>query len=1178
MSTGGDSVAVETVAQELVDAEARRRIAEELGTTFLVEAAAGTGKTTALVSRILAAVEAGVRLDGVIAVTFTDKAAGELKLRLREGLERRRTAASDSVVRARFDAGLAALELAHVGTIHGLCAELLRERPVEAQVDPAFEMLSEDDGARLLSRAFDAWFQVVLADPPPGVRRVLQGRRWSETDGSGPRRELRRAARDLADRRDFPTPWSLPVFERAERLRAALAAVEDYAEACLRSPTRSSDLDAATRFGLELHPLVRDVRRMLERGPETDALDAVESALRVMTRGTFKRKWVYKFLPSKWKGAEPERLAAEVARDRAIALVEDVLRECDEELAALLQRELQAVVVRYEELKRRRGVLDFLDLLELARDLVRDHDEARAELQARFTHLFVDEMQDTDPLQSELLLLLAADDPTERDWRRARLVPGKLFMVGDPKQAIYRFRRADLGVYEDVKARVREAGGEVLTLSTSFRARPGIQRFVNAAFAGCFGEGLPGVQARHVPLAPARAEQEGRPEVIVLPVPEPYGDFGTGAYDGAIRSSYPEAVAAFVRWLVHDSGWTVEVDGVERAILARDVCLLLTRMTTGWSDLTEGYVRALEARQLPLVVHGGRSFYARDEVVALRQVLAAIEQPDDELAVFAVLRGVFFGFSDAELFRYRESVGMLSPVASAEAAREGTERAIADALAFLRALHLQRNERPFAETLGRFLEETRAHAGLAFWPSPRQTLASVDRLVDRARRFDTRGATSFRAFVDFVEGEAERSNAGDAPYVEEGVDGVRLMTVHRAKGLEFPVVVLCDPTAKADTERPSRYVDAARRVWAEPLCGAVPRELQERAEQVLAADDAERRRLLYVATTRARDLLVVPGLGDERPDNWWTGPLADVSYPPRGSAPRATPGVSVEFRGDTVLARPSKVIDKRRARAGALEPIRPGTYEIRPDSTADAPTSQVQVTWWDPSALALRVEPFSGLRGQELLNLKGKGREPARAAYKRWAARRDELLARASVPSLSVRTVREVALEGVKEAREVSTLTTGAWHEGRPTGPRFGTLVHAVLAESPFDADRGAVGALARAHGRLLGATAAEVEASVEAVAAALEHPLLQRAAVATRVCRETPVHRRLPDGTLVEGVVDLAFLEDDPFGDVRWTVVDYKTDLSGGAPDDYVVQVELYAKAIEAATGVAAEAVLFGI
>lgn len=144
---------------EWVDAEARRRIAEELDTTFLVEAAAGTGKTTALVSRMLAAVEAGARLDAMVAVTFTDKAAGELKLRLREGLERRRVASKDPEVRARFDAGLAALELAHVGTIHGFCAELLRERPVEAEVDPAFEMLPEEESARLLGRAFETWFQ-----------------------------------------------------------------------------------------------------------------------------------------------------------------------------------------------------------------------------------------------------------------------------------------------------------------------------------------------------------------------------------------------------------------------------------------------------------------------------------------------------------------------------------------------------------------------------------------------------------------------------------------------------------------------------------------------------------------------------------------------------------------------------------------------------------------------------------------------------------------------------------------------------------------------------------------------------------------------------------------------------------------------------------------------------------
>jgi ATP-dependent exoDNAse (exonuclease V) beta subunit len=327
--------------------------------------------------------------------------------------------------------------------------------------------------------------------------------------------------------------------------------------------------------------------------------------------------------------------------------------------------------------------------------------------------------------------------------------------------------------------------------------------------------------------------------------------------------------------------------------------------------------------------------------------------------------------------------------------------------------------------------------------------------------------------------------------------------------------------------------------------------------------------LLYVATTRARDLLVVPGLGDGRANKWWASPLNDVVYPTAGSGPTDAPGCPTPFGDESVLFRNERVHRAREKSGRPFSPVRPGRY---------VSDTGLDVTWWDPALLKLDVEATTGLRRTDLLDQTGKGRALALASHERFRSERDALLARASVPSFPVRTVREVALEGVKEGREVSTITTGAWHEGRPTGPRFGTLVHAVLAEIPFDATEGATRALARAHGRLLGATQAEVDAAASAVFAALAHPLLQRAASATRVCRETALHRLLPDGTLVEGVVDLAFLEDDPFGDVRWTVVDYKTDLSGGAPDDYVVQVELYAKAIEAATEIAAEAVLLGV
>ncbi|MBX3249580.1 MAG: UvrD-helicase domain-containing protein [Myxococcales bacterium] len=1216
------------------DAEARRRIREELQTTFVVEAAAGTGKTTALVGRMLAAIAAGTLLERMVALTFTDKAAGELKLRLRERLERAHGAAVDSTQRARFEAALAALELAHVGTIHGFCADLLRARPVEAKVDPSFEVIATDEAEALVARAFDEWFAEILAKPPLGVRRVLQQRRWASSWGNeeGPRDLLRRAASDLIERRDFPAPWTTPERPRRERALECVDALVAFGESALAAPERDREKSWSVKHALDVYAQRRELAFLADAvraGDDEDALDALEAKLRSLQTA---REWGYAVWG--WKGEAEAKAEFEAKRDVAAAALEALREDGDEALAASLQLELQPVVGRYEQLKRRTGALDFIDLLLGARDLVRDHPDVRAELQGAFDRIFVDELQDTDPVQCELLMLLASRDASVSDWRTVALEPGKLFAVGDPKQAIYRFRRADLGVYEDVRERVCAAGGEVLHLSKSFRARPSIQRFVDAAFAPTFGEGKKGVQAAYVPLGPARAEATGRPTVIALPVPAPYGRAKEPA-DYAVQESYPEAVGAFVGWLLRESGWEIPdpTSGVSRPLRSNDIGLLFGRMSGGPKDFAEPYTRALETRGVPYVLQGGRSFYAREEVLALRQALAAIEHPDDKLAVYATLRGPFFGFADVDLFELRAR-SPLHPFARLPDDAAPPAKEIVDALLLLRALHTERNTRPFADTLARFLEGTRAAAGLAFWPSPRQALASVERVLDRARRFDVRGATSFRAFVDWIEREAERGGAEDV-HVEDDAEGVRLMTVHKAKGLELPVIILCEPTQKRSSDRPSRYVDAKKGLWAFPLCSAIPYELRVHADAVREADTAERDRMAYVAATRARELLVLPVVGDARPNKWWLKPLYRAAYPEANgdATPTEPAGCPTPFGHDSVLERSSARLD-----AGPTRPIRPGAHVTAPG---------VEVVWWDPAKLTRSTAststsvgartasggvgaagasaarggvaaragsgssgaadgasapasgaggasaPASGapggakkppLVGQRALLLdrqsekSAKPRAKALETYRSWRDEMSARRARASAPSLVVRPVREIALEGVKEGREVVVLTTGAWHEGRPSGARFGTLVHAVLADVPFDASVERVEALARAHGRLLGASAQEIASTATTVSAALTHPLLRRAAEASRVVREGPLHRRLDDGTIVEGVVDLAFLEDDPFGDVRWTVVDYKTDLDQGARDEYVVQVELYAKAIEAATGVAAEAVLLGV
>ncbi|HEY2385731.1 MAG TPA: UvrD-helicase domain-containing protein [Candidatus Binatia bacterium] len=1133
----------------LADQAARDRIRHDLDATLIVEAAAGTGKTTELVCRIVAALAAGgATLDRVVAVTFTELAAGELKLRLRGEIERARGEAGSEVA-ARLDKALRQLEEARIGTIHSFCSEILRERPVEARVDPLFEVAPEDVARELFRRAFDRWFERCLEAPPPGVRRVLRRR-------GRPRALLREAAWQLAEWRDFPAPWRRITFARDAAIDEVMAELEALG-------ARAAGGDREDYFVKSLQEIARFVHEARRREAivnERD-YDGLEAELIGLCRA---RHWTWRGWNRSHGGFPRDELRAR--RDALAVRLRAFAEDAGADLAPQLRDELWPVVQDYEGLKRRAGRLDFADLLLITRDLLRDTPAVRRDLQARFTHVFVDEFQDTDPLQAEILLLLASDDPDLDDWTAVRPSPGKLFLVGDPKQSIYRFRRADVALYERIKARMVARGAEVEHLTVSFRGVPALQEAVNAAFALRMGEGSAS-QAAYVPLVARRADV-AQPAVVALPVPAPYGDFGK-IVNFRIDDSLPDAVGAFVHWLVRESGWTVTERGRrdERVPIApHHVCLLFRRFRSWERDVSRPYVRALEARHLPHVLVGGSSFHEREEVEAIRNALAAIERPDDDFSVFATLRGPLFSLSDGALLAFRDRFASLHPFRRLPDDLPPPLAEVAGALAVLRELHRERNRQPIADTLARLLAATRAHAGLAIWPTGEQALANVGRLLDRARRAERRGVTSFRDFVQRLADDAERGEASDAPIIEEGTGGVRLMTVHRAKGLEFPVVILVDVTAKETPGEPRRATDPERGLCAQRIAECSPPELVERRDDELQRESEEAARILYVATTRARDLLVVPVVGDARIDGWLSA-LTPVVYPPDGRRrqplAQQVPGCPV-FALDSVKVRPDRAPGREQAVAPGVHAPELGGH---------------RVVWWDPQALVLNVEESVGLRQQRLLEADEGGAASERGvrAHDAWQAERLRVRAQASIPAARVVTATEWARDGSATAEEVTVEQVAGRRRRRGLGARFGTLVHAVLAGIALDAEAATVARSTALHARLLGATDEERDAATASVADALAHPLLQRAAAAARAgrCRrEVAVVLPLDGGVLAEGVADLVFAEDG-----HWTVVDFKTDVEiGERLPEYRRQVALYARAVAAATTDAVQGVLLRV
>ncbi len=1159
-----------------------------LDATIVVEAAAGTGKTTELVKRILRVLSTGrAEVKHIVAVTFTEKAAGELKLRLREALERERASATDADARERLDKALGSLEEAHVNTIHGFCAELLRERPVEAAVDPLFRVLTETQSERLFEEAFGGWLQQQLSDPPEGVRRALRRSSPFSFFGARPRQDgpidrLQRAAWELTQWRDFPTPWTRPPFDRDRQIERLVSELHALA-AMSHGPSYANDV-----LYMDLAP-VRHLSQEIQiqqEGREADAvtradLDGIEARLVDLSRDRNFSRARHGRGPGYRKGVTRADLIGAV--DAFRTHLDGFRLDADADLAAALQQELIGAVCRYEALKARSGSLDFLDLLLKARNLVKGNEDVRRGFQDRFTHIFVDEFQDTDPLQAEILLLLAAADPSETDWRKVTPVAGHLFLVGDPKQSIYRFRRADVAVYRDVCERLVARGAIPVKLTASFRSVPQIQACVNAAFSGVMTGDPFTLQADYVPLSPVRKEPGRQPAVVSLPVPAPYGTRNISAM--AIEASIPDAVGAFVDWLVHESGWKVTERTGEQPVpvQAKHVCLLFRRFLSFGDDITQPYVQALEARGVRHVLVGGKTFHDREEVETIRAALAAVEWPDDELSVFATLRGALFAIGDEELLEWKlasreHGFGVFHPF-RIPASMPPHLSPIGSALRCLQQLHRRRNYVPVAETIQELLNVTRAHVGVVLRAGGEQALANLLHVAELARQYEANGGISFRGFVDELRIAAEASQAAEAPILEEGSDGVRIMTVHKAKGLEFPVVILADPTCKLSPAEASRWIAKDEGLCALKLAGWAPIDLVVHGEEERAREQAEAQRLAYVAATRARDLLVVPAIGDGPYEGGWLDPLMAAVYPgePDRRNPTRAAGCPVFPSKDSVMNRP----DGDPARPYT---VAPGAHQFHQPPTANRqPPTEYSVVWWDPHILHLNAASTLGLRRDDLIVKDGDmfAVEERMAEYERWRRDRTDAIEQAQRPSLRVQTatawaaaVAELGIDEELAAAGAIEIVELGGAAGRPRGPRFGTLVHAVLATVALDASPADILATAETQGRILLSTAEEMRAAAAIGVAVLGHDLMARARRATVMSRETPVTWLQKDGTMIEGVLDLAFEENGVT-----TVVDFKTDHELAVGESrYRAQVQQYVSAVERATGKQAKGILFKV
>jgi len=788
-------------ATPLPDRAARDHIRSDLDTNILVEAGAGSGKTTSLLGRMVELVRTGTAsMQEIAAVTFTRKAAGELRERFQVDLEAGlRAEAVGTKERERLEVALRDLEQLFLGTIHSFCARLLRERPLDAGLDPSFEELTEEATGRLAKDFWADYLERLTLTSDPVLAQLVEV-------GLHPR-VLEGLFLDVCQHPDvtFPTEeGSRPADDQVEVVRARLIELMDRAEEMMPRDEPAKGWDAVQkkvqvlRYSLRVVGWDGDVR-VKELGADFAAfVEPDGSAQRLMTRWRTHRYGI------------------------VMAMVEDAARGWAQE-------------------RIRTGRLSFQDLLMLAVQLLRSNAEARRELGERFRRVLVDEFQDTDPIQAELLMLLTSEPPAEgppKRWVDLEPRPGALFLVGDPKQSIYRFRRADIGLYNQIKARFRTFGA-VLGLEANFRSLPEIASLVNEVFQqdGYF----PAEETVHqAPFAPVLPQRRG----------------GARAEEGASFYFVEEGNRDTV--VSDDAGkiatWIAARCGSDGDRVPEDF-LVLTRYL---KDL-DPYARALEAQGLPVSV-SGTGIGDPEETLELVRLVECLADPGDVVKLAAVLVGPLFGVSYEDLLAHAAAGGRFSFVAP----YRQPEGAVTRVLRRLNRWWEATRREPADGVVARIVDEIGLLPQAVSGPLGQIRSGTLLYALDAV---GSAGDTSVVAALEAMRLALDAKEV-EAP-LQPGLPGaVRVMNVHKAKGLQAPVVMLAAPVGEWDRD-PQRHItrredgtavgylvvqERHRRMW---NVHAMPPAWSEKQKEEARFESAEQVRLLYVATTRARDELVV---------------------------------------------------------------------------------------------------------------------------------------------------------------------------------------------------------------------------------------------------------------------------------------------------------------------------------
>ncbi len=842
---------------DLTDARDRAVAVGTFERNLVVTAGAGTGKTTLLIDRLVHLLLRNpdpLKITDIVALTFTNKAASEMKLRLRERLqsyltvELERVSSGDADVKSRAEVqalidryqssklemdgrvheALRNIERSDIGTIHSFAATLLRLYPLEAGVDPQF---NEDDGKefeRLFEEQWDLWLDQEL---------TIAGARandWRKILSHLPLEPVQALAKSLCseavefgrEQNSAVMPESLSSWLQGLEARAA-GLVERHPEDRL-----NEKLARATLY------LIREYRQSgglaEDQNGEAKSLIAEKS----VNRGL--------------KGWSEN----DVAELQELVRVARGLIQVDAALTGLLRSVLAPFAEKFRAFFVREGLLSFDGLLMRARNLVRDQPAVREQLKRQYRAILIDEFQDTDPIQYEILLYLAElpGNPA-KDWRRVQLTPGKIFVVGDPKQSIYAFRRADIEAYLDVVEKIIKAqDGVECRLTTNFRSNAAILNLVNSVFATLM-QAREGVQPPYIAIHPAPGRvfsaASGSPEVSIRKT------VAAGDAIDAERARQLEG-ESLARWLKEEIlGRTLIANSRGEQVPAqpKDVALLLRKLT----DIHD-YLEPFRRQGIRYVVEGERHFYAAKEIIDAVNLFRAVDNPHDRVALVGVLRSPLGGLNDRQLYDLHRQ-NLLDFRSAEKFDNKDFPPTVVELYRILAPLHEETRVLPVGAAISHIFASLPIKLLAACHFHGEQAVANLEKLRQQAELLGRAGMMTLKEAIRQLEERVlDVKEEGESVLAEENLDAVRIMSIHKSKGLEFPIVVLAGCQTGADGRRTA---DAeALFDWSTGLTGTRVGQTQDLPglyidEKIRLRAQEEQKRVLYVAMTRARERLVI---------------------------------------------------------------------------------------------------------------------------------------------------------------------------------------------------------------------------------------------------------------------------------------------------------------------------------